>query len=50
MSEQNQDPKAAELTEENLESVSGGIISGGCIPPIFTPTLPTIPDDGTVCY
>ena len=46
MSEQNQEPQATELTDENLEEVSGGEIIGGCIPPIFepTPTFPTIPD------
>jgi len=49
MSEQNQEPQAnAELDEESLEQVSGGVIDGGCIliPPIFepTPTFPTKPD------
>jgi len=33
-----------EIGEKDMESVSGGIIEGGCIPPIFEPT-PTFPVD-----
>ena len=28
-------PNEQQLTDENLDAVSGGVIDGGCIPPIF---------------
>ena len=28
-------PHEEQLTDENLDAVSGGVIDGGCIPPLF---------------
>jgi bacteriocin-like protein len=33
-----------EISEKDMESVSGGVREGGCIPPILQPT-PTFPVD-----
>jgi hypothetical protein len=54
MSEQNQNEQGAtpaELSEESLENVAGGIIDGGCIEP-FPPVgcWPPLPTDPTVCF
>ncbi|HET7230808.1 MAG TPA: hypothetical protein VFJ16_12440 [Longimicrobium sp.] len=50
MSEQNQEPQATELTDENLENVAGGIIDGGCIPPCFPEPTPTFPVPIDILY
>ena len=39
-------PSDAEASDESLESVSGGIIDGGCIPKIPGLPGPTFPDPG----
>jgi hypothetical protein len=37
------DDEKQEISDEAMESVSGGVIEGGCIRPILTvPTMPTI--------
>jgi len=40
--------ESQEISEKDMESVSGGVIEGGCIPPIIrVPTLPTFPTTDT---
>jgi bacteriocin-like protein len=41
------DDEKQEISEKDMESVSGGVREGGCIPPIFEPfePVPTFPVD-----